>query len=270
MRGASRVAIALPAGLEFAVALHACLLAGAAAVPVDLREPIPRRGRRASIVDRRAAPRARRAGRRRAVAARRAAPPDAGPRRPHLRHDRRRRGRSCSRSARSSTTRSGCAVALGHDRARALALPAAAQPRRRADGAAALGDLRHDRGARARPTATTSRSPRSSRPSSGGCSTAPPPAVAARRDARRRARRPDAARRAPATPAGRSRRPTGSRRRARRSRSPRSGTPRPPGSRCPGVAVVDRRRRRDRRRRPDRRRSACTPATSAGSTSAAA
>ena len=37
--GRSRVAIALPPGLEFAVALHACLLAGAAAVPVDLREP---------------------------------------------------------------------------------------------------------------------------------------------------------------------------------------------------------------------------------------
>jgi o-succinylbenzoate---CoA ligase len=39
-RGASpgeRVAIALPAGLDFACALHACLLLGAAAVPVDLR-----------------------------------------------------------------------------------------------------------------------------------------------------------------------------------------------------------------------------------------
>ena len=33
----SRVAIALPAGLEFAVALHACLLARAAAMPVDPR-----------------------------------------------------------------------------------------------------------------------------------------------------------------------------------------------------------------------------------------
>lgn len=33
----SRVAIALPPGLDFAVALHACLLLGAAAVPVDLR-----------------------------------------------------------------------------------------------------------------------------------------------------------------------------------------------------------------------------------------
>ena len=37
--GRERVAIALPPGLDFAVALHACLLAGAAAVPVDLREP---------------------------------------------------------------------------------------------------------------------------------------------------------------------------------------------------------------------------------------
>ncbi|MGH2880398.1 MAG: AMP-binding protein [Solirubrobacteraceae bacterium] len=39
-RGASRgeqVAIALPAGIDFAVALHACLLLGAVAVPVDLR-----------------------------------------------------------------------------------------------------------------------------------------------------------------------------------------------------------------------------------------
>lgn len=32
-----RVAIALPAGLDFAVTLHACLLLGAAALPVDLR-----------------------------------------------------------------------------------------------------------------------------------------------------------------------------------------------------------------------------------------
>ncbi|HEU0318279.1 MAG TPA: AMP-binding protein, partial [Solirubrobacteraceae bacterium] len=32
-----RVAIALPPGLDFAVALHACLRAGAIAVPVDLR-----------------------------------------------------------------------------------------------------------------------------------------------------------------------------------------------------------------------------------------
>ena len=42
LRGAARVAIALPPGLDFAVALHACLLAGVAAVPVDLREPVRR------------------------------------------------------------------------------------------------------------------------------------------------------------------------------------------------------------------------------------
>ncbi len=36
---APRVAIALPPGLEFAVALRACMSAGVEAVPVDLREP---------------------------------------------------------------------------------------------------------------------------------------------------------------------------------------------------------------------------------------
>jgi o-succinylbenzoate---CoA ligase len=36
-RPGERVAIALPAGLDFACALHACLLLGAVAVPVDLR-----------------------------------------------------------------------------------------------------------------------------------------------------------------------------------------------------------------------------------------
>jgi O-succinylbenzoic acid--CoA ligase len=36
---APRVALALPPGLDFAVALHACLLRGATAVPIDLREP---------------------------------------------------------------------------------------------------------------------------------------------------------------------------------------------------------------------------------------
>ena len=35
----ARVAIALPPGIDFAVALHACMRAGAAAVPVDLRDP---------------------------------------------------------------------------------------------------------------------------------------------------------------------------------------------------------------------------------------
>ncbi len=37
LRGATRVAIALPAGADFVIAFHACLLAGAAAVPIDLR-----------------------------------------------------------------------------------------------------------------------------------------------------------------------------------------------------------------------------------------
>ncbi len=44
-----RVAIALPAGLDFVYALHACLLLGAVAVPVDLR--LGER-ERAAIVDR--------------------------------------------------------------------------------------------------------------------------------------------------------------------------------------------------------------------------
>ncbi len=48
VRRGERVAIALPAGLDFAYALHACLLAGAVAVPVDLR--LGERERRA-IVD---------------------------------------------------------------------------------------------------------------------------------------------------------------------------------------------------------------------------
>src|SRR3954470_19183973 len=36
---APRVALALPPGLDFAIALRACMLAGVEAVPVDLREP---------------------------------------------------------------------------------------------------------------------------------------------------------------------------------------------------------------------------------------
>jgi o-succinylbenzoate---CoA ligase len=39
----TRVAIALPPGIDFVVALHACLRAGAIAVPVDLRDPHPQR-----------------------------------------------------------------------------------------------------------------------------------------------------------------------------------------------------------------------------------
>jgi len=37
VRGGSRVALALPPGEDFVIALHGCLLAGAAAVPIDLR-----------------------------------------------------------------------------------------------------------------------------------------------------------------------------------------------------------------------------------------
>jgi O-succinylbenzoic acid--CoA ligase len=44
-RPGERVAIALPAGLDFACALHACLLLGAVAVPVDLRLSAPERER---------------------------------------------------------------------------------------------------------------------------------------------------------------------------------------------------------------------------------
>ncbi len=51
-----RVAIALPAGFDFAVTLHACLLGGAVAVPVDLRLPAGERERIAAgaavVVDR--------------------------------------------------------------------------------------------------------------------------------------------------------------------------------------------------------------------------
>ena len=48
-----RVAIALPAGLDFAQALHACLLLGAVAVPVDLRLSAPERARLAEGAARR-------------------------------------------------------------------------------------------------------------------------------------------------------------------------------------------------------------------------
>jgi O-succinylbenzoic acid--CoA ligase len=49
-RGA-RVAIALPAGLDFAVALHACLRTGAVAVPVDLRLAAAERARICEAAD---------------------------------------------------------------------------------------------------------------------------------------------------------------------------------------------------------------------------
>ena len=46
-----RIAIALPPGREFAIALHACLLAGAVAVPVDLRLPDPPLAGAARVID---------------------------------------------------------------------------------------------------------------------------------------------------------------------------------------------------------------------------
>ncbi len=44
-RAGERVAIALPPGIEFAQALHACFLLGAVAVPVDLRLTLAERER---------------------------------------------------------------------------------------------------------------------------------------------------------------------------------------------------------------------------------
>jgi O-succinylbenzoic acid--CoA ligase len=46
--GTTRVALALPSGPEFAAALHACFLTGAAAVPIDLRLSSEERSRRAA------------------------------------------------------------------------------------------------------------------------------------------------------------------------------------------------------------------------------
>src|SRR2546429_2159268 len=45
VQAGERVAIALPAGLGFAQALHACLLLGAVAVPLDVRAPAAERAR---------------------------------------------------------------------------------------------------------------------------------------------------------------------------------------------------------------------------------
>jgi O-succinylbenzoic acid--CoA ligase len=50
-RPGERVAIALGAGEDFVVALHACLLLGAPAVPVDLRLPDPPTGGAAIVID---------------------------------------------------------------------------------------------------------------------------------------------------------------------------------------------------------------------------
>jgi O-succinylbenzoic acid--CoA ligase len=49
--GAKRVGIALPAGEDLVITLHACLLAGAAAVPIDLRLSRAEQGRRLAGAD---------------------------------------------------------------------------------------------------------------------------------------------------------------------------------------------------------------------------
>jgi O-succinylbenzoic acid--CoA ligase len=51
LRRGARVAIALPAGLDFAVALHACLRSGAVAIPVDLRLASAERARICEAAD---------------------------------------------------------------------------------------------------------------------------------------------------------------------------------------------------------------------------
>src|SRR5437016_2964674 len=51
VRPGDRVAIALPAGEDFVVALHAIWRAGAAAVPVDLRDREPRTAGARVVVD---------------------------------------------------------------------------------------------------------------------------------------------------------------------------------------------------------------------------
>ena len=227
---ATRVAIALPAGLEFAQALHACLLLGAVAVPVDLRLAP---AERALIVDGR-----RGAGRGAAAA-----------RAPRCR-------RACAAADATSSTPTavvihtsgttaaprpveltygnilwsalGSAVALGLDPRGALAVRAAAVARRRAVDPAALGDLRDERG---RPRALRDR-PRAARAARRSDVTLVEPRrddarAAARRRTRASAgaalrahrRRPGAggARwRAPARPACRSASPTASPRAARR------------------------------------------------------
>jgi O-succinylbenzoic acid--CoA ligase len=50
-RGRARVALALPPGLDFVIALHGCILAGAAAVPVDLRHTDEERAQRLAGAD---------------------------------------------------------------------------------------------------------------------------------------------------------------------------------------------------------------------------
>ena len=146
LAGASRVAIALPAGLDFVVALHAALLAGAAVVPVDLREPEWRLAQADVVID---APlkSGQGGGGGACCAARRAR--HAGPRRAYLGDHRR------SATHRADGRADPCQRARVRRRpgalsVRAVAVSFASEPCGRADGAAAVRDLRDDRRARAR------------------------------------------------------------------------------------------------------------------------
>ena len=153
-RAGTRVAIALPPGLDFAVALHACLRLGAVAVPVDVRDPrAPRRGRvviDAPLRSARARCRARR-------------PTTSTPTALVVRTS----GTSGEPKEVPLTygnflwSALGSAVALGLDPARALAVHAAARPRRRARDRAAQRDLRHDRRAARAASTRATRSTRS-------------------------------------------------------------------------------------------------------------
>ena len=145
-----RVAIALEPGLEFAHALHACMLLGAVAVPVDLRlsaseraaiadgcalassEPLSGGAGEGRATRRVASPRARRAGRRD----------------PHIRHE---LGAEADRAdlRQPAVERARLGRRARPRRRRALAVRAAAVARRRPLDPGALGDLRDD-GRRAR------------------------------------------------------------------------------------------------------------------------
>ncbi len=154
-RGAAqgeRVAIALPAGLDFACALHACLLLGAVAVPVDLR--LGER-ERAAIVDGaavvvdeplRASGGPARGGRDWARGLGRDARPRRGGRGdPHLGHHvGAEAGGVDVRQLPLERTRLGGGA--GTRPARAVAVQPAALARRRAVDPAAQRDLRHDGG----------------------------------------------------------------------------------------------------------------------------
>ena len=144
-----RVAIALPPGLAFAQALHACLLLGAVAVPIDLRLTAAERERltadAAVLVEEPLALSAGRGGADCYATAR---------------HDLESTAVVIHTSGTTSQPKPieltygnflwsalGSAVALGLDSARALAVRAAALARRRPLDPAALDDLRHHCGA---------------------------------------------------------------------------------------------------------------------------